>query len=42
VNIGRIVGIVVLIWIAIWVVKHPDVASTDFHNAWHAIFGSAG
>lgn len=40
-SIGRIIGYIVLAWIVIWCINHPDVASTDFHNAWHAVFGSA-
>jgi hypothetical protein len=37
-----VIGWVIVIWIVIWVVHNPDTASTDVHNAWHALFGSAG
>jgi hypothetical protein len=40
--IWKIVGWIVFIWVVIWVINHPDQASTDFHNAWHVMFGSAG
>lgn len=41
-SIGRIIGYIVLAWIVIYAINHPDQASAHVHNAWHAIFGSAG
>lgn len=41
-NIGRVIGIIILAWLIIYAINHPDAANTDFHNAWHAVFGSAG
>ena len=37
----RIFWWIVFLWIIIWVVNHPAEASANFHNVWHAVFGSA-
>ena len=38
----KIIGWIVVIWVIIYALNHPGEASLDVHNAWHAVFGSAG
>jgi hypothetical protein len=40
--IWKIVGYFILAWLIIYAINHPDAASAHVHNAWHALFGSAG
>lgn len=40
--IWKILGYFILAWLVIYSVNHPDLASAHVHNAWHALFGSAG
>jgi len=37
-----VLGWIIVIWIVIWIIHNPGEAHTDVHNAWNAVFGSAG
>jgi hypothetical protein len=40
--VWKVIGWLVLAWLLIWIINHPDPANAHLHSAWHALFGSAG